>query len=157
MAHRNAIFIWIMNWAVTSILTRSNEQSAPIHLYRKKSALEGARMRPSNRKSLNAKSPAAETRSTRAMRKRLCLRTSRWSQKVISLESDTSIQDYFSDSMSFLISFTSSSTPCIPSLKLFTPLPRPFISSGIFLPPKRRSTTSAIIVAIRPACDFFCG
>ena len=37
-----------------------------------------------------------------------------------------------------------SSLPFMPSLKLRTPLPSPFISSGIFLPPKSSSTTSAM-------------
>ncbi len=36
------------------------------------------------------------------------------------------------------------STPFTPSLKLRTPLPRPFISSGIFLPPKNSRTISTM-------------
>ena len=53
-------------------------------------------------------------------------------------------------SRSFLISFTSSSTSFSPCLKLLTPLPRPRINSGIFLPPKRRRTTSAMIIHSQP-------
>lgn len=47
---------------------------------------------------------------------------------------------------SFLVSSTASSFPFIPSLKLRTPLPRPFISSGIFLPPNSNNTTRAMTI-----------
>ena len=46
-----------------------------------------------------------------------------------------------------LISFSASLTP---SLKLLTPFPRPFISSGIFFPPNIRSITRAMMM-ISPA------
>ena len=41
---------------------------------------------------------------------------------------------------------TESSAPSLPSLNSFTPLPRPRINSGIFLPPKSKSTTTKIIM-----------
>jgi hypothetical protein len=36
-------------------------------------------------------------------------------------------------------------SPCIPSLKLRTPAPNPRITSGIFFPPKNKSTTAKTI------------
>ncbi len=46
--------------------------------------------------------------------------------------------------LSLLMSVTSFSISFMPSLNDLTPFPRPFINSGIFLPPKKRSTTSAM-------------
>ena len=43
-------------------------------------------------------------------------------------------------------SFFSASIPLIPSLKLRTPFPNPFISSGIFFPPKKSNTMRAMIM-----------
>ena len=57
-------------------------------------------------------------------------------------------------SISALMSSSSLRTSFIPSLKLFTPLPRPRISSGIFLPPKSSSTTRATM-SISPV-PIFC-
>lgn len=48
-----------------------------------------------------------------------------------------------SSSEAFLISSSTSFKPC---LKLFTPLPTPFISSGIFLPPKRSRITRTMTI-----------
>ena len=54
---------------------------------------------------------------------------------------------YFTKSFlsSLVDSFISFSTSLIPSLKLFTPLPKPFINSGIYFPPNNNSNANAII------------
>ena len=56
--------------------------------------------------------------------------------------------------------FVSVSSSFIPSLKLLTPFPIPFISSGIFLPPKSKSTIARIrSISVGPilliVCLFF--
>src|ERR1035437_1645618 len=46
----------------------------------------------------------------------------------------------------FVESFISFSTSLRPSLKLLTPLPKPFINSGIFFPPNRSKKINAITI-----------
>lgn len=54
-------------------------------------------------------------------------------------------------SSSILRFISSSEGSTIPYLKLFTPLPTPFISSGIFFPPKIRRTAALIrIISVAP-------
>ena len=91
----------------------------------------------------------AKIKSAKKERNRVQRSASRWSQKDISSCSNSAIF-YFLSVSSILMS---SSNPFTPSLKFFTPLPIPFISSGIFLPPKSNKTIMAMMI-ISPVPKF---
>ena len=73
--------------------------------------------------------------------------------KILHLHLFFSVLEYHWFIFALSSSFRSFSISFIPSLKLLTPFPKPFINSGIFLPPQKSKTTRAIIM-ISPAPIF---
>ena len=76
-AQMNVIFMCIQNCAAISMLIKVIEKSAPSSRYRKKSDLEGARMRLSNRNSLKKKSTTTAAPYTPSILNRLPLSSSK--------------------------------------------------------------------------------
>ena len=72
------------------------------------------------------------------------------SQKVISAIAYYFLAESAGASISSFALLISSFASFTPSLKLFTPFPNPRINSGIFLPPKRRRITRAIMIHSEP-------
>ena len=111
------------------------------------SELHGAITTLSNSHGITENPAIAKTKSAKTEQNKVQRSSSRCSQNDIS---SCCIFLYFFSVSSNLIS---SSKPFTPSLKFFTPLPIPFISSGIFFPPKSNNTTMAMIT-ISPVPKF---